>query len=161
MANDTLFKTTYVAGETAKAAVTAPDAVSVVAVVGADTVTMTRDSGGAWVARVPTAAMIGKVRWSIMATQADGSVECLAQGAFIVTCAGRSPLWDVVEKIDEAVKTWGTNPNRSISVGEIRIDYKSLDDLLSVRAEYVQRAEAQECGRALTGGLRVVEVKFA
>lgn len=160
MANDTLFKATYVAGETAKAAVTAPDSVSVVAVVGADTVKMTRE-GDAWVARIPTAAMIGKVRYAIMATQADGSVECLAQGAFIVTCAGRSPLWDVVEKIDEAVKTWGTNPNRSISVGEIRIDYKSLDDLLSVRAQYVQRAEEQECGRRLTGGLRVVEVKFA
>ena len=66
----------------------------------------------------------------------------------------------MIAAIDEAVRTWGTNPNHSISVGEISITYKTLDELLAVRAQYVQRAEEEENGRSLTGGLRVVEVCF-
>lgn len=154
------FKTTYIAGETARLAVTAPDAAAVSVVVGAATVNLTAQAGGGWTASITTANMIGRVRWSVMVTDADGSVECLARGTFSVCCAGRSPLRDVIDKIDEAVKTWGTNPNRSITVGEISISYKNLDDLLAVRAQYVQRAEEQENGISLTGGLRIVEVKF-
>lgn len=156
----TSFKATYVAGETARIAIAAADAAAVRVVVGVDTYNLTADESGHWSATVPTAKMIGPVRWSVMVADADGGVECLASGAFVVRCAGRSPLRDVIDAIDNAVKTWGTNPNRSISVGEISIQYKTLDELLAVRAQYVQRAEEQESGRALTGGLRVVEVKF-
>ena len=66
----------------------------------------------------------------------------------------------MIDKIDEAIRTWGTNPNRSIAVEGINITYKSLDELLAVRAQYVQRAEEQESGKVLTGGLRVMEVRF-
>ena len=156
----TIFKASYVAGETAKLVVQAADAITVSAVVGASTVVLTNAGNGVWAASVPTAALNGRVCWSVMVTDATGDVECIARGAFAVCCAGRSPLRDIIDKIDDAVRTWGTNPNRSISVGEIRIDYKSLDDLLAVRAQYVQRAEEQESGRTLTGGLRIVEVKF-
>ena len=156
----TSFKASYVAGETAKLKVAAGTAASVYAVIGKDTVNLTNDGSGIWSAAVATTAMVGTVRWSVMAKDDDGAVECIGRGQFVVCCAGRSPLRDVIDKIDEAIKTWGTNPNRSISIGEIRIDYKTLDDLLAVRAQYVQMAEAQESGRSLTGGLRVMEVKF-
>lgn len=155
----TAFKASYVAGETATVSVQATEAAAVVVIVGAGSTNLA-NVDGVWSAKVPTAKLVGRVRWSVMVTGTDGTVSCLARGVFTVVCAGRSPLRDVVDKIDEAVRTWGTNPNRSISVGEIRIDYKSLDDLLAVRAQYVQMAEEQENGRSLTGGLRVMEVRF-
>lgn len=155
----TPFKAQYFAGETAKIAVEAAEAVSVAVVYGNGRVELALVDG-AWTGSVPTSALVGRVNYTVFATFADGGVEAVAHGAFIVRCAGRSPLRDVIDAIDKAVQTWGTNPNRSIAVGEINITYKSLDELLAVRAQYVARAEEQESGAALTGGLRVVEVCF-
>ena len=152
------FKDAYYAGETAQIAVAADSATSVEVVYGNAKVALAL-SDGLWKGSIPTAALIGRVVWTVFAV-IDGCTVALAHGSFTVRCAGRSPLWDVVDAIDEAVRTWGTNPNRSIAVGEINITYKSLDELMAVRAQYVQRAEEQENGRSLTGGLRVVEVCF-
>ena len=54
------------------------------------------------------------------------------------------------DRLENLPAEWGTSYRK----------YSSLDELLAVRAQYVQRAEEQESGRALTGGLRVVEVCF-
>ena len=155
----TAFKTSYFAGETARIAVLAPDAASVRVVCGDASVDMVA-AEGVWTGDIDTAKLTGRVPWTVLATDAQGLTCALAHGEFTVRCAGRSKLREVIAAIDEAVRTWGTNPNRSIAVGEIQITYKSLDELLAVRAQYVQRAEEEESGRALTGGLRVVEVCF-
>jgi len=155
----TQFKAQYFAGETARVAVEAADAASVSVVYGNSKIELS-NADGVWTGSIPTTALVGRVNYTVFATNAEGDSEAVAHGSFVVRCAGRSPLRDVVDKIDEAVRTWGTNPNRSISVGEISISYKSLDELLAVRAQYVARAEEQESGAALTGGLRVVEVCF-
>ena len=153
------FKDFYYAGETARLVVDAASAASVSVVFGNGKLELAND-GGVWSGNIPTDTLSGRVNWTVFAKDAEGLTTAIAHGSFFVRCAGRSPLREVVEKIDEAMRTWGTNPNRSISVGEISISYKTLDELLAVRAQYVQRAEEQESGRALTGGLRVVEVCF-
>lgn len=154
------FKPQYIAGETVKVTVEMADADSVTVVYGNSSIKLTHDDGGVWTGKIPTDKLIGKVRYTIFANDAEGGTEAIAHGEFAVMCAGRSPLRDVIDKIDEAIRTWGTNPNRSIAVEGINITYKTLDELLAVRAQYVQRAEEQESGRVLTGGLRVMEVCF-
>lgn len=155
----TPFKASYYAGETAKIAVEATGATAVDVVYANSKIALAED-GGVWTGAIPTDDLVGRVNFTVFVKDADGNTEAVAHGAFTVRCAGRSPLRDVVDAIDKAVRTWGTNPNRSLQVGEISITYKSLDELLAVRAQYVQRAEEQERGAALTGGLRTVEVYF-
>lgn len=155
----TISKTHYFAGESVAFTVSAPDAQSVSVVYGNSSVALVQNDG-VWSGRIQTNALIGPVNWTAFATGVDGDVRAVGHGTFFVRCAGRSKLWEVVAAIDEAVKTWGTNPNRSVQIGEINISYKSLNELLAVRSQYVQRAEAEESGGALTGGLRVVEVSF-
>ena len=155
----TNFKPVYYAGETAKIAVSADGATAIKLICGSLIVNLVL-ADGVWTGTVDTATLVGtRIPWTIMVT-ADGETTAVAHGMFALRCAGRSALRDVIAAIDEAVRTWGTNPNRSISVGEISITYKTLDELLAVRAQYVQRAEEEENGRSLTGGLRVVEVCF-
>ncbi len=158
----TTFRARYHAGETAKVAVEAAGAASVRAVVGASSFALAEGDDGTWSGTVPTASLVGRVMWTVFVTDADGCVTVPdgGSGSFVVTCAGRSPKRDVVDAIDKAIETWGTNPNRSLSVGEISITYKSLDELLSIRAQYEQRAEAEEMGAASSGGVRTVEVCF-
>jgi len=153
------FKPIYYAGETATVAVAADNAASVDCVYGDSKIALAQDNG-VWTGRIPTDGLSGRVPWTVLATDTQGVTCAVAHGEFTVRCAGRSKLREVIAAIDEAIRTWGTNPNRSIAVGEINITYKSLDELMSVRAQYVQRAEEEESGRALTGGLRVVEVCF-
>ena len=155
----THFKACYFAGETARIEVDAAGARAVSVVYGNSMLNLT-DYGGTWGGSIPTKDMVGQVNWTVLVEGADGLTTAVAHGTFTVRCAGRSKLRDVVDAIDEAIRTWGTNPNRSIAVGEINITYKSLDELLAVRAQYVQRAEDEERGRPLTGGLRMVEVVF-
>lgn len=154
------FKAGYIAGETAKIEIiAAADIVAAEVVYGTLKTNLTKDNDK-FVGKIATDKLLGNFNYTIFATDENGDKFVIANGSFVVRCAGRSPLRDVVDKIDEAIKTWGTNPNRSIAVGEIDITYKNLDDLLAVRGQYVAMAEEQEKGRALTGGLRMVEVKF-
>lgn len=154
------FKPQYFVGETVKVSVKIADADSVTIVYGNSSIKLTHEGEDAWIGKIPTNNLIGKVQYTIFANDDEGGSEAIAHGSFTVCCAGRSPLRDVIDKIDEAIRTWGTNPNRSIAVEGINITYKSLDELLAVRAQYVQRAEEQESGKVLTGGLRVMEVRF-
>lgn len=158
----TSFRARYYAGETAEVSVEAAGASAVRAVVGPSEVALSDAGGGLWSASVPTAPLVGRVTWTVFVTGADGTVSVPegGRGSFAVLCAGRSARRDVVDAIDRAVETWGTNPNRTVSVGEVSISYKSLDELLAVRARYVQMAEAEETGRASSGGVRAVEVRF-
>lgn len=154
------FKPQYFVGETVKVSVKIADADSVTVVYGNSSIKLTHEGEDAWIGKISTDNLIGKVQYTIFANDDEGGTEAIAHGSFTVCCAGRSPLRDVIDKIDEAIRTWGTNPNRSIAVEGINITYKSLDELLAVRAQYVQRAEEQESGKVLTGGLRVMEVRF-
>ncbi len=158
----TCFKARYFAGETAKVKVSAPSASAVFVVVGSSQYDLTKnDSSDIWSLVLPTAALsAGRVNWTLFVKNADLSVEALAHNSFTILCAGVSPKRQIIEKIDEAIRTWGTNPNRTISVGEINISYKSLNELLAVRAQFIQQAEAEETGAAKSGGVRMVEVHF-
>lgn len=154
------FRAVYYAGETAEIEVAAPGAAAVSVVFGGSSVNLARQDDGSWRAAIQTDKLAGDVVWTAFARDAAGVATALGHGVFAVRCAGRSKLREVVDAIDEAIRTWGTNPNRSISVGEISIAYKDLDDLLAVRAQYVLRADAEENGRPLTGGPRMLEVCF-
>lgn len=159
----TVFKARYYAGESAKIAVEATDATAVKVVCGSSSYSLSEsEDDGVWSASIPTDSLVGRMVWTVFVTLSDGSAEVPdgGRGAFLVLCAGRSPKWEVVEKIDEAIRSWGTSPNRSISIGEISITYKSLDELLAIRAQYVQQAEAEESGASPSGGVRMVEVCF-
>ena len=154
------FRSCYIAGETAVLAVHAPDASAISVIFGNAQLKLAKDGeGGMWRGRISTDNLLGSVRFTVFADDADGTT-ALASGTFTVRCAGRSKMRDVVDKIDEAISTWGTNPNRSLSVEGINITYKTLDELLAVRAQYVARAEAEEGGRPLTVGPQVMEVHF-
>ncbi len=156
------FQARYYAGETAKIAVEATDATVVKVAFGLSEVALTNDGNGLWSGAIPTTGKVGRVLWTVFVTDSDGAVSVPdgGHGILFVVCAGMSAKWAVVDAIDKAIQTWGTNPNRSISVGEISVTYKSLDELLSIRAQYVQQAEAEEQGRASSGGVRTVEVCF-
>lgn len=158
----TAFRPRYYAGETAVVVVEAADATAVRVAFGSSEVSLASDGSGVWSGAIPTAGKVGRVPWTVFVTDAGGcvSVPDGGHGSLVVACAGASAKWEVVAAIDRAMQTWGTNPNRSISVGEISITYKSLDELLSIRAQYVQQAEAEERGVAGSGGVRAVEVRF-
>lgn len=153
------FNARYVAGETARVTVEDETATAVKVVCGASEYSL-ENADGVWSAAIPTASLVGCVRFAIFVTDSEGDVTALASGSFLVSCAGRSPKRAIVEQIDAAIQSWGTNPNHSIQVGELSITYKSLSELLAIRAQYVQQAEEEETGSSATGGVRMVEVCF-
>lgn len=153
-----LFKPFYFAGETAKVAVTI-DAASVSVVYGSSSVALTK-TNDTFEGKIETATLIGETHYTVLATNTAGETEAIAHGSFVVRTAGRSKLREVIAAVDEAIKTYGTNPNKSINVGEIAITYKDLSELLAIRSHYEQLAQAEEQGKVLTGGLQVVRVRF-
>ena len=100
----------------------------------------------------------GQCRWVAMANSPNGSA-VIANGSIYIR-----PLvskWrDYVTAIDSAIQTWSANPNHTITVGEISITAKTLDDLLALRADYLAKANADENGRTVSTGPRVMKVRF-
>lgn len=153
-------KKSYIQGETIRLKITIADAVKVYADINGDIIDLTATDAGIYETNLSTKPYQGDVRYTIFAENAAGDIYAMDSGAFFVRCSSCSNLRNVVKKIDEAIETWGTNPNKSLSVGEINITYKSLDELLAVRAQYMQRINEAEQGTSRSGGLRNIGVCF-
>lgn len=157
----TPFKPFYFAGETAIVAVESESARQVSVVYGNASLTLTKEAESAtYKGKIETSTLIGETHYTIFETDAEGATSAIAHGSFIVRSSGRSKYRDVVAAIDEAIKTYGTNPNKTINVGELSITYKDLNELLGVRSHYLNLAQAEEQGKVLTGGLGIVRVRF-
>lgn len=98
---------------------------------------------GAWtlsLSSAQTLTLAGRVRFDALATQTAG--ESVAQVVAVdsgVIAVAPSPLavskWSaVLAAVETAIATWGTNDQRSMSIEGMSISYKSLDELLNLRA---------------------------
>jgi len=158
---------TAFAGESLTGTFTAPDGATAVSLKLADgvntaTVEAVANHDGTWVAAIDAAALSGfsgSTRWIAYATTADGT-EAIASGSIYIR-ALVSKYRAVVAAIESALQTYGSNPNQSISVGEISITYKDYEDLMSLLAYWRRRAEADENGTEPTGSVRTLKVRFA
>lgn len=61
--------------------------------------------------------------------------------------------------IEAAILSYASNANRSISVGEIRIDYKDFNELMMLR-DYYKREIAKETGNGYGGGIITLQTRF-
>lgn len=126
------------------------------------TVAGAENADGSWTATAAAsvlAALHGACRWAAYATTADG-VEVVANGEIYIRSVV-SRYRAVVEAIEEALKNYGSNPNRSITAGEISITYKDYSDLMGILSYWRKRAADDEAGRtASTGGVQLMKVRF-
>lgn len=104
----------------------------------------TGGTAGVWTLALSSAQTLtvptGRVRFDALATQTVGEavaqVVCVDSGVIAVTA---SPLtvskWSaVLTAVETAIATWGTNDQRSMSIEGMSISYKSLDELMKLRA---------------------------
>ena len=100
----------------------------------------------------------GRVRWVAYMYTASGVV-AFDSGAF-----SRCPLvskWRaVVAAIDAAISTWATNPNQTVTCGEVSITAKSVQDLFDARDRYAAKADADERGSDIASGPRTMHTVF-
>lgn len=107
-------------------------------------------NGDNWEVSITPAELSGSVRWFLQVHSPRGmGVE--AHGEIYL-----KPLVSkyraVVAEIENALKNWGNNPNKTISVGEMSITYKDRDELLGLLSYWRNKAEADENGRTATSG---------
>jgi len=118
-----------------------------------------RKTNNVWTGRIPTSGLSGSYHVRIFKEDSYGSVWC--EGASrVVVAPCRSSHRDRAEAIQSALEAWAKNPNATITVGEISISYKNVAEL---RAEYqteLSKAEAEESGRVLTGGPKVIRSRY-
>ena len=107
-----------------------------------------------------TLALAASARWGVFATGSDGSVSCVASGTLAVSKL-TSDYRAALAAVDAAIASFSSNPNRSITVGEIQITYKSLDDLLALRSYYAGLVAADEgTGTAEAGKFATILTRF-
>lgn len=154
-------------GETLNGRFTAPESATAVRVELADgtrtaTVAATKDADGTWRAAAPAKTLTGfsgATRWVALADTPDGT-EVIAEGEIFIR-ALVSPHRAVVAAIEKAVAEWGQSPNKSISVGEVSINAKTLDELLAALRYWRGRVAADERGaKAPAGGIRFMRTEF-
>lgn len=118
-------------------------------------------AGDLWhIAASPTdlKGLTGRVRWVAFASKGD-ETSVIANGELYIRPLV-SPHRAVIAAIDEALKSWDTNPNHTVTVGEITITAKTRDDLIKARAFWQGRADADEAGTKVTSGPRRVLTCF-
>lgn len=140
--------TAIYAGETLAVSVPVPSGTvsADVRLTGGASVALAVDGAGTasgTVSAAVTLALPASARWGVFATGADGSVSCVASGTLAVSKL-TSDYRAALAAVDAAIASFGSNPNRSITVGEISITYKSLDDLLALRSYYAGLVAADE-----------------
>lgn len=122
-------------------------------------------AGDLWhIAASPTdlKGLTGRVRWVAFASKGEGSAaetNVIANGEIYIRPLV-SQFREVIAAIDEAIKSWDTNPNHTVTVGEITITAKTRDDLIKARAFWQGRADADEAGTKVTSGPRRVLTCF-
>ena len=102
--------------------------------------------------------LTGRVRWAAFAVKGD-ETSVIANGEIYIRPIV-SKFREVIAAIDEALKSWDTNPNHTVTVGEITITAKTRDDLIKARAFWQGRADADEAGTKVTSGPRRVLTCF-
>ena len=95
------------------------------------------------VASAVTLALPAACKWGVFITGPDGGVTCIATGALAVRKL-TSDYRAALAAVDAAIAAFGSNPNREVTVGEIAIKYKTLDDLLALRSYYAGLVAADE-----------------
>lgn len=122
------------------------------------TVACTASGTTAWTLIVTAAQTLlwkrGQVRFAGMLTNTStGVVTCIDSGTIIVSASplATSQYTAFVTAIDAAILTFGSNPNKRLSLGAMSIEYKSLEDLLGLRA-WAQGMANAETGNATAGG---------
>ena len=154
-------------GETLTGTFTAPVGTTAVVVKLADgvksaTVDATANGDGTWTATVTAetlAGISGATRWIAYATTPDGT-EAIANGEIYLR-ALVSKYRAVVAAVENALQNYGSDPNKSIQVGELSITYKDYADLLSILSYWRRRVAADEAGTVPSaGGVRIVKTRF-
>ena len=154
-------------GETLTGTWTAPNDATAITVKLADgakaaTVEATANGDGTWTATATAETLSGfsgATRWIVYATT-PGGVEQIGFGAvYIRPLVSRYRA--VVAAIENALQNWANNPNKSIQVGELSINYKDRADLLDILAYYQRKAAADENGTQPAGGVQFMKVRFA
>lgn len=153
-------------GETLTGTWTAPDGATAVTVKLSDgakatEVAATANGDGTWTATATAetlAGFSGATRWIVYATTASGT-EAIASGAVYIRPLV-SKYRDVVAAIDKTLQNLASNPNRSITVGELQVTYKDGDDLQKQRSHFLELAVAEEEGRKPAGGIQLIKTRF-
>lgn len=154
-------------GETLTGTFTAPPETTALVVKLADgsktaEVAATKTAGGTWTATATAAVLAGfagATRWIALASTPDGA-EAVAEGEIYIRPIV-SKHRAVVAAIENALQNYGTNQNKSISVGEVSITYKDYNDLLASLDFWRRRAEADERGmKTPPGGIQRIKMRF-
>lgn len=106
----------------------------------------------------------GTVRFAGMLTETStGIVTCIDSGSIIVSASplATSQYTAFVTAIDAAILTFASNPNKRLSLGAMSIEYKTLDELLGLRA-WAQGMANAETGNnpAGAGGFNRIYTRF-
>jgi len=92
----------------------------------------------------------GPIRFVALAVTTEGGAsECVDSGEI---CVEPSPLAvsqyaAALAAVEAAIAKYATNANRSLSIGDMSIQYRSLDELLSLRSFYLAEVERDRSGR--------------
>ena len=112
----------------------------------------------AWTLTVTAAQTLvwkrGQVRFAGMLTNTStGVVTCIDSGVITVEASplATSQYTAFVTAIDAAILTFGSNPNKRVALGAMSVEYKTLDDLLGLRA-WAQSMANSETGNTTAGG---------
>jgi hypothetical protein len=109
----------------------------------------TGGTAGAWAIALSSAQTLtipsGRIRFDALATQTVGQtvaqVVAVDSGVIVVTA---SPVvvskWSsVLESVEAAIASWGTSDQRSMSIEGMSVSYRSIDELLKLRAFCTQQ----------------------
>lgn len=123
-------------------------------------------TSGSWVLTVTGAQTAvwkrGIVRYAAYLTKSsDSSVTVIDYGEISVEASpmATSDYTAALAAVEAAMLSYASNPNRSITVGTIRIDYKDYAELERLR-DYYKREIAKETGNGYGGGIIKVLTRF-
>lgn len=121
---------------------------------------------GTWVLTVTSAQTTiwkrGIVRYAAYLTNSSTGVVTVIDSGEITLEASPMATSDysaALVAVEAAILSYASNPNRSISVGTIRIDYKDFKELEMLR-DYYKREIAKETGNGYGGGRVVLLTRF-
>lgn len=129
-------------------------------------VTCTINGSGLFVLSVSAAQSLtlkaGNIRFvGMVTTTSGGAVECVDSGYLLVEPSplATSNYSAALVAIDAAILTFASNPNRRVNLGTMSVEYKTLDELLSLRAFYQSEIQRDINGTG-TGPSRIL-TRFA
>ena len=103
----------------------------------------------------------GTIRFAGMHAETGGATTCVDSGVLLVEASplAVSNYSAALAAVEAAILKFGSNPNKRLSLEGMSIEYKTLDELLSLRAFY-QGEVKRELGGIGSGPRRVL-ARFA